>query len=233
MKKMIRRVFLLAAMFFLSITYSGAYFTDSVTISGNQFNTGTWEDPEPEPDPAYGDIVINEIMWMGSNDLGSPSHDGPNDQWVELKNVSSKELHIKDWYLTYKSNAGNELELLEIGDNRVLQPGEYYLATYYTKNNSAINVNPDSDDLNNFGYQQMQIKLYTDSTKTTLIDVAGDGINPPSKGDGANFYSMERKDPAGDGSDYNNWMTCLDPLTTTIYWDCGRVERGTPGGPNV
>jgi hypothetical protein len=173
-----------------------------------------------------GDVVINEVMWMGSKGK-------PMDQWVELKNVSDKDMHIKDWYLTYKSNAGNELKLIEIKDNRILKKGEYLLLSYYTKGNSAINVQPDDDGMDDFGYQKFQIKLYTDSTRKNLIDVAGDGIQEPKEGDKANYYSMERNNIPGDGADYKNWHTCLDSSSTELYWDSNSKEQGTPGHENL
>ncbi|MDI6778294.1 MAG: lamin tail domain-containing protein [Patescibacteria group bacterium] len=187
-----------------------------------------WIDVKVQNTPVVhaGDVMINEVMWMGSKDK-------PNDQWIELKNVSGKDMHIKDWYLTYKSDAGNENELFEIKDNRIIKSGEYLLISYYTKNNSAINVNPDYDVDKIFGYSKFQIKLYTDKTKTNLIDTAGSGDKEPTKGDKTNFFSMERSSTPGTGSDYANWYTCLDAASTTSYWDSGRTERGTPGAANM
>ncbi|EKE20486.1 MAG: hypothetical protein ACD_7C00556G0005 [uncultured bacterium] len=173
-----------------------------------------------------GDVIINEVMWMGSQGKSK-------DQWIELKNVTEKDIHIKNWYLTYKSDAGNELELLKIKDDRVIKSGEYYLASYYTKNNSAINETPDSSDLKNFGYKKFQIKLYADDSKKVLIDTAGDGAQEPEEGDKDYFYSMERKNTPADGANYDNWYTCLDASSADLYWDKDRLERGTPGHKNL
>lgn len=173
-----------------------------------------------------GDVVINEVMWMGSKDK-------TKDQWIELKNVSGHDLHLNDWYLTYKSDAENENELYEIKDNRIIKSGEYVLISYYSKSKSAINVNPDYNIDKIFDYNKFQIKLYTDSTRSFLVDVAGSGNTEPTKGDKSNFYSMERNDTPGDGKNYDNWHTCLDATSTDLYWDSGRTERGTPGYDNL
>jgi predicted ribosomally synthesized peptide with SipW-like signal peptide len=174
-----------------------------------------------------GDVVINEVMWMGSSG-------NEKDQWVELRNTTDHDIHIDGWYLTYRSNADNENKLLEIPDNRVIKKGGYYLASYYIKNNSAIKVTPDSDDMNNFGYEKFQIKLYASSAKTSLIDTAGSGDRIPTKGDKDHFYSMERDNIPGEGDDYDNWYTCLDNSDTMkSYWDDDRTERGTPGAKNL
>lgn len=222
--------------------YGTGGFNDQETLA-SVITSGSWETTSPpmppEPPvvppvlPQFGDVVINELMWMGSQDIDNPSHDGPNDQWIELKNVSSNDLHLKDWYLTYQSNAGNELKLVTISNNRVVKGGEYFLLSYYTKNNSAINVSPDEDMDKTFGYEKFQIKLYASSTSPILIDAAGNGNGEPAKGDKTNFYSMERNDTPGDGANYDNWHTCLDTSSTALYWDAGRTEQGTPGAANL
>lgn len=170
-----------------------------------------------------GDVVINEVMWMGS-------FEKEKDQWVELRNISDKNIHMKDWYLTYESNSGKETPLLEIKDDRVIKKGKYFLAAYYSKNNSAIDVNPDSDDMKNFGYKKFRLRLYSNVGR--LIDTAGKGIEIPPKGDSENFFSMQRTNEPGDGTDWTNWKTCRDILTTEKYWDTGSTERGTPGADN-
>jgi hypothetical protein len=170
---------------------------------------------------------------MGSKDLGVPAYDGPKDQWIELKNVSNRDFHRKGLYLTYLDDSGVERALYTVKDNRVIKAGEFMLLTHYIKNNSAINVNPDETGINNFDINRFQIRLYADSSKSVLIDTAGDGTGLPQKGDAVNFYSMQRNAIPGDGSSYTNWHTCVNPLTTGLYWKSGRIERGTPGGENV
>ena len=55
MGKLINRGFLIAAMFFVGVTYTGAYFSDSVTVSGNTFTAGTWATP---PVPEAESVII-------------------------------------------------------------------------------------------------------------------------------------------------------------------------------
>jgi|GEM_PF-1651525 len=180
-----------------------------------------------------GDVIINEVMWMGSKDTGSPSDDGPNDQWIELKNVSGRDLHLKGLFLTFKNNAtGEEDRLAEIGNNRIVKDGEYFLISHFGKSNSAINVQRD-DTMINFDYSDFQIKLYADDTKSLLIDTAGGGSGEPTKGNEAEFYSMERNDTPGEGANYSNWHNCESSSSTSLYWDSGRTERGTPGHDNL
>lgn len=208
--------------------YMDSGFSDKEVISGTVKSEG-----EVLPEP--GDVIINEVMWMGSKDKNDPAKDSPKDQWIELKNVSGKDLHLKGWYLTCKKeSAENENKLFEIENNRVVKDGEYFLISHCNKSNSAINAQRDNTKaISDFDYGEFQIKLYTDSGKTTLIDTAGDGTSEPIFGDKNNFYSMERKSAPNDGTDYNNWHTCLDQTSTALYWDNGRAERGTPGAESL
>lgn len=187
-----------------------------------------------------GEMIINEVMWMGSKDRDGLRYDGEDDQWVELKNVSGRDLHLKGLYLTYKKNSGSEVKLARITNNRVVKDGEYFLIAKYNEKNSAIeNIQRDNnetgsdDDMANFEYEKFQIKLYRDDSKKVLIDTAGDGTQEPKEGNKDHFYSMAREKNFSDGSDYDNWYTCLDASSTSLYWDFGRTERGTPGHKNL
>jgi len=63
MKHFFHRGFLIAAMFFVAVTYTGAYFSDSIMSSGNTFTAGVWAEP-----------VINEVSSAGS-------------EWIEIRNL--------------------------------------------------------------------------------------------------------------------------------------------------
>lgn len=220
-------VLLLAFSFhFGEIFGTVAYSSDVEKSENNLFQAGTWDDDSLFPQP--GDIILNEIMWMGSKDVGSPSYDGPDDQWVEIKNVAGKDLHMDGVCLYFKNAvSGNENKFAEIGNNRIIMSGGYFLLSNYLKNNSAIDVQRD-DDMDNFGVDKFQITMYTDCEKSVLLDTAGDGSGKPTKGDDVNFSSMERNVTPGNGSDYANWHTNSDPASTTLYWDLNRTETGSP-----
>lgn len=232
MKRLLKNLFLPIALIFIGISFTGAYFTDSVMISGNIYGA-------PGPEPLPGDIVINEIMWMGSADLNNPADDGPTDQWIELKNVSDRDLHLSGLLYVKSKQSPGDITVLSISDNRVIKSGTFFLASKYTKQKSVINVNPDTTDIANFAYDKMKLELWYKSNLTPvtaphiLIDRAGDGISTPipAEGNGTLFYSMQRNVTPGDGADYTNWNTCV--ANTSSYWDSGRTEKGTPGGPNV
>ncbi|MDD5760730.1 MAG: lamin tail domain-containing protein [Candidatus Pacebacteria bacterium] len=47
--------------------------------------------------PSQNKIIINEVAWMGTQD-------SVNNEWIELKNISSKEIDITNWQLLDKDN---------------------------------------------------------------------------------------------------------------------------------
>lgn len=55
----------------------------------------TWETPQ---NPAHQKLIINEVNWVGSTD-------NPNDEWLELKNMSGGALDLSGWQLV--SQTGN------------------------------------------------------------------------------------------------------------------------------
>jgi len=53
--------------------------------------------PEPDGDTAnLGDIVLNEIAWMGTSASLS------NDEWIELRNITNKTINLNNWNLKSK-----------------------------------------------------------------------------------------------------------------------------------
>lgn len=183
-----------------------------------------------------GDVVINELMWMGSSN-------SVDDEWIELRNMTDKEIDLSGWQITKKlTTSGDEALMFTIPNNTIIKADGYLLISEYDKEHSEINVDPDivvgdgsTDDpvfaLANSG---LQIKLYKgDWTNiNNLIDTADDGIGVPMAGNSSNKWSMERNEDPGDGADPLNWHTCGDALTTVEYWDKDAFEQGTPGGKN-
>lgn len=166
-------------------------------------------------------------MWMGSIPSEEHKYYGEKDQWIELKNTTNKDISLKNFSLKYnkeKTSKENTLKKITSADIKI-KAGGYFLFSTYTKGNSAINKNRDSD-MDNFDFGKFQIILYDD--KNNIIDTAGNKSGEPEKGDKKNFYSMERNSIPGDGSDYSNWHTCSDSNSSALYWDSGRTERGTP-----
>ena len=71
MIRFFHRGFLICAMLFVAVTYTGAYFSDSVMSSGNTFSSGIWNP---------GRITISEVLY-------DPSGTDAGLEWIELTNT--------------------------------------------------------------------------------------------------------------------------------------------------
>lgn len=170
------------------------------------------------------DVVINEIMWMGSS-LSTA------DEWLELKNTTDHEIDLTNWQITKKSN-GSEVFMLTIPAGKNIPPGGFFLIANYPSDKSALNIAPGLIDtrlsLNN---SDLQIKLYNgDWQNSLLMDTADDGDKAPlaGKNTSAEKASMERRQLPGDGQSSDNWQTAI----SKINLDADASEKGTPGAPN-
>ncbi len=81
------------------------------------------------------DVVINEIMWMGSYE-GTTSH--ATDEWVELYNTTANPISLSGWQLT-------SINLPAFPVNSVIPANGYYLVSHFdkTSGSSVLNVTPD------------------------------------------------------------------------------------------
>lgn len=160
-------------------------------------------------------VVINEIMWMGSNS-------SIDDEWIELKSHTNSVVDISGWRITGAATGGTDL-IIPAGKS--IPANGYFLIANYNKDNanSKLNVTPDwvttDIDLPNTALQ-----LILKDSSLNVLDRADDGVGVPFAGDNTNKYSMERNDDYGDGTIISNWHTA----TTSHGWDVGATEKGTP-----
>jgi len=176
----------------------------------------------------YGDVVINELMWMGTS--GSTA-----DEFLELRNLTDQDITIEDWIIEGAALTGGDLTL---PTSSIIPAQGYFLITNFDPSSVSsklhdTNVNPDwittSLTLINSDGQYTLI----DDTGFT-IDVADDGDGTPFAGDSSLYYSMERNASPGEGTEASNWHTIFDDSTeASDYWDAGASEKGTPGGRNL
>ncbi len=176
----------------------------------------------------YGDVVINELMWMGTSASTS-------DEFLELRNLTDQDIDLSDWVIENAGFAGSDLT---IPFGSLIPANGYFLITNFDPSNplsklNDTNVSPDwittSLTLLNSDVQY----VLTDDTSFT-IDVADDGDGAPFAGNSSLYYSMERNTTPGEGTKASSWHTIFDNSTETQdYWDVGASEKGTPGGRNL
>jgi len=93
--KLTKSIFLIAVVSTFLVGSSGAYFSDTAVVSGNQFSTGTWDKH----------IVINEVYYdtgvsFFPNGNNNKSEEEGKNEWIELYNPNDIAINIKDWTIT-------------------------------------------------------------------------------------------------------------------------------------
>jgi len=166
-----------------------------------------------------GDVVINELMWMGSTL-------SPADEWIELKNNTNSIIDISNWTIT--KAATNDADLT-IPAGKSIPANGYFLISNYDKTNISSKLDVTSDLVTtDVSLANTSLQLVLKNELSTEIDKAGDGTVTPFAGDNTNKYSMERNAIYSDGSIATNWHTA----TTTVGFDAVATEKGTPGSIN-
>lgn len=181
-----------------------------------------------------GDVVINELMWMGSSVSSA-------DEWLELRNMTDHDINLSGFKLT-KLSGGIEVEMAISFAGKSIPAHGYFLignSNSYAAGDSQLNVTPDIWDSSlDLSDDNLQISLYwNDGAVDYLIDSAWDGTAPTeglyeTTPGSEKYYSMERTSIPGDGTNPLNWYTCIDSASTTDFFDGGADERGTPGAAN-
>lgn len=91
-KRTIKHLFFPMAVLFVATSFTGAYFSDTVSVTNNSFNTGSWGG-----EPASARVVINEI------DYDQPSTDTA--EFVELKNIGNASANLGEYTLKLVNGA--------------------------------------------------------------------------------------------------------------------------------
>lgn len=159
-------------------------------------------------------VIINEVMWSGT---GASAN-----QYVELKNIGTVTVNINGWTLANAGGNGVDLTL----PNTTILGGGIYLIAKTSEAGSLLNVTPQLVSATlNFGSSQNNLILKSGSV---VYDTAK--ANPWPFGDANAPASMERRNPAGDGTLGTNWHTAQ----SNTGFDGGiTTTRGTPGSENV
>ncbi len=187
-----------------------------------------------------GDVVISEVNWFGP----LANNQGTMDVWVELRNVSGRELNVSQWRLAGAGVEGNDVFLFS---DTVLDDDDHLVVTNFVTGS----IDGENEDIRTqLHLFVVPLELPTDGMRLVLEDVAGTVIDEtpdPSDAGGwpagladfdlGYFKSMQRRDDItgggyGDGSDPGEWYTwnrAGGPNTTAA----GTPDRGSPGFPNT
>ncbi|WP_017380760.1 phospholipase D-like domain-containing protein [Paenisporosarcina sp. TG-14] len=150
-----------------------------------------------------GEVVINEIAWMGTTvDY--------NDEWIELYNNTSTSQSLNGWTL----NSSDGTPSISLSGNI---PANGYFILERTNDTTVSEVTANqiySGAMGNTG----EIFELRDSNNAVI-----DQVNAWHSGDNNTKATMERIDPLGTGTDAANWNMATDTYVEGI---------GTPGKAN-
>lgn len=152
---------------------------------------------------APGEIVINELMWMGSSTSAA-------DEWIELRNLTSANISLEGWTLLKKTN-GSLTPMLTLPAGSQIPAGGFFLIANYaeTDANSQLTVTPDVV-ATAVSLVNSDLQIVLADAAGQVIDTADDGQGTPLAGkynSGAVWQSMERDFSTGDGQVKDSWHT--------------------------
>ncbi|HYD35408.1 MAG TPA: lamin tail domain-containing protein [Vitreimonas sp.] len=169
-----------------------------------------------------GDVIINEVMWMGSTT-------GPADEWIELRNMTSADINLTNWTVEGLGTGG----ALTITSGTLPANGYFVIANSAAASSALLNEPhfvTSTVELANTGEQ-----LILKDSSAALIDQTPAGVWAAGSNT-AQKRSMERNNTPGDGSDVANWHSCDSQSCTearSLYWDSVGENYGTPNAANL
>lgn len=223
---------ILLLLFFISniakIKETNSSFSDTAKIEGISFSAGSW--------PAGGaDVVINEVMWMGS-------FEDENDEWIELRNMTDEEADISGWRILNGGAGSGPGSHLQIPDGYTIKANGYFLITKKKWDKTEINLAKDLEKDEGMA-NTAGMNLKSGGEKLTLEDKEGNVVDTAWKDkhhwpDGWHgiflHMSMERDNDPDDGTLASSWHTCLSgKCNDKEYWDHEGFNFGTPGKKNL
>ena len=213
------------AMFFQE---SFASYADTEVSAGNliqaavSFTSSPSPSPSSSPQVSAGDVVINEIMWMGTQGDAA-------DEWIELRNMTGNTIDLSNWVVdNLGSGVTNDIV---IPAGKSISPNGFFMIANDTVETGNHNVSP--DHVTNISLlnpsEQLRLRISTGGTIIDAADNDGDGWFAGVDPGGQNpERSMERNDTPGDGTVAPNWHTA----TSAVNMDPGEREIATPKSAN-
>ncbi len=199
-------------------------FFDEESVTPNSVGTDEWLTP--------GDVIINEIMWMGSN--GETS-----DEWIELKNMTKRDINLSNWNIKQGGTGTGSGAHIEIPNGYSIKANGYFLLTKKKWNETAIALSADLSKSKGYTHiagmklEDEGEELVLENKDTIVMDRTPLGAWAAGTDDTLK-QSMERNDIPGDGSLSTNWHTCVSGAANSLpYWDTLGVNFGTPLAANL
>lgn len=174
-----------------------------------------------------GDVVINELQWMGSSANSA-------DEWIELRNATGQPVDLSGWTL-FKKSGGDTVPMLTLPAGATIAASGYFLIANFPETDvrSMLAVTPDLVDASvSLVNSALQVTLADASGAT--IDVADDGSGTPLAGkyvSGQTWQSMERNRIPGDGALKESWHTASASANLKLGPDLGTPRAANSNLP--
>lgn len=149
--------------------------------------------------PNHGKVILNEIAWMGSDD-------DPNAEWIEVKNISNKEVDISNWQLIDRDE---QIKILVSDGTRISKQGFF---VFGRKTKASLSVVPDHSYEGNLKNQEEGLRLF-DQGCVLQDEVLAD----PNWSAGENSKGSKRT---------------MERNITDLSWYTSSVSGGTPQKEN-
>ena len=182
-----------------------------------------------------GDVVINELMWMGS--LGDN-----DDEWIELRNMTDEDIDISGWRILAAGTGSGDRAHVQIPNGYTIEANGYFLITKKKWDKTEINLSEDLDknegmtNVAGMSLKNSSEKLTLEDKDKKVIDVVWkDSCHWPAGWHGIFLHmSMERDKKPDNGKDASSWHTCIDSdCNDKTYWNHEGFNFGTPGKENI
>lgn len=179
-----------------------------------------------------GDVVINEVMWMGT----WKDH---NDQWIELRNTTDHDIDITDWNIFGATKGQGQLGIAGDKDKYTIPANGYFLVTRLDDKKTEVKISPDlvNGSLGFYHDYKKNGPVVLEDKYGNVIDRTPDASYShwPAGQRGILLHlSMERNDNPQNGADSSSWHTAIDLRNGgTAYWNDGGFNFGTPGKKNL
>jgi len=188
---------MIAAVAFLAVGSSGAYLSDTVTVTGNSFTAGTWDNSNDK-------VVINEVYYDGTK------------EWIELYNSDDATIDIKGWSICDNTDSCGSLNPEQKTE---IIPGEFVIVAHDAGDLNGWLINPLVDKIyyagNKISFNDTGDAVILKDDNNSVVDQMSYGSDTtafsPSCPLVADGHSLQRNPAGHDTGTKNDFFDQITP----------------------
>lgn len=173
------------------------------------------------------DVIINEIMWMGTDGTGGGGD--TDDMFLELRNMTTTVIDFSTNPFVIEKDTGSGFATMVTINSGTLPSEGYFIISNLSAGTSRLASSDFVDTGLSLEGSSVTYRLRDDSYN--LLDEVDDGSGVVLAGSftsGSVYKSMERNSDVGDGADGGSWHNA----SGSSGFDSSSPEYGTPGEEN-